>query len=210
MWTGCRYGSCRRRGSREQALVHGGMHAIIQCSLELFRLKNVRLEKDPCVRDGSWGSIRSIWAAGVVHQMGNAMVFVVPVHLPAPGTDLPSPLWTTIRRRRRSCQRSRCLQKTTGSKIRDPVPDPLTGRQLLAVLFVFFLEILPPAVYSGGRFSSKINGKYKEKRRMYGQKQDIYTCRKKFGLLALIPLYFIVVGLMIQPSRTSYQDSGGS
>lgn len=38
----------------------------------------------------------------------------------------------------------------------------------------------------------------------------IYIRAEKFGLLALIPLYFIVVGLMIQLSRTSYQDSGGS
>lgn len=34
---------------------------------------------------------------------------------------------------------------------RDPVPDPLTGRKLLAVLFVFFLEILPP-LFTVGAF----------------------------------------------------------
>ena len=54
--------------------------AIIQCSLELFRLKNVRLEKTHAFIDGNLGQYTVHLGSGVVHQMGNAMVFVVPVH----------------------------------------------------------------------------------------------------------------------------------
>lgn len=54
--------------------------AIIQCSLELFRLKNVRLEKTHAFIDGKLGQYTVHLGSGVVHQMGNAMVFVVPVH----------------------------------------------------------------------------------------------------------------------------------
>ena len=52
----------------------------IQCSLELFRLKNVRLEKTHAFIDGKLGQYTVHLGSGVVHQMGNAMVFVVPVH----------------------------------------------------------------------------------------------------------------------------------
>ena len=54
--------------------------AIIQCSLELFRLNNVRLEKTHAVIDGKLGQYTVHLGSGVVHQMGNSMVFVVPVH----------------------------------------------------------------------------------------------------------------------------------
>ena len=54
--------------------------AIIQCSLELFKLKNVRLEKPHAFIDGKLGQYTVHLGSGVVHQMGNAMVFVVPVH----------------------------------------------------------------------------------------------------------------------------------
>ena len=54
--------------------------AIIQCSLELFRLKNVRLVKTHAFIDGKLGQYTVHLGSGVVHQMGNAMVFVVPVH----------------------------------------------------------------------------------------------------------------------------------
>ena len=54
--------------------------AIIQCSLELFKLKNVRLEKTHAFIDGELGQYTVHLGSGVVHQMGNAMVFVVPVH----------------------------------------------------------------------------------------------------------------------------------
>lgn len=47
---------------------------------ELFRLKNVRLEKTHAFIDGKLGQYTVHLGSGVVHQMGNAMVFVVPVH----------------------------------------------------------------------------------------------------------------------------------
>lgn len=83
--------------------------------------------------------------------MGNAMVFVVPVHSQHRGRIfLPfvddDPKTAEIL--------SKILLFAEDDRIkgsRDPVPDPLTGRQLLAVLFVFFLEILPP-LFTVGAF----------------------------------------------------------
>ena len=54
--------------------------AIIQCNLELFKISNVRLEESHAVIDGTLGRYTVHLGSGVVHQMGNAMVFVVPVH----------------------------------------------------------------------------------------------------------------------------------
>ena len=54
--------------------------AIIQCNLELFKIFNVRLEESHAVIDGTLGQYTVHLGSGVVHQMGNAMVFVVPVH----------------------------------------------------------------------------------------------------------------------------------
>lgn len=54
--------------------------AIIQCNLELFKISNVRLEENHAVIDGTLGQYTVHLGSGVVHQMGNAMVFVVPVH----------------------------------------------------------------------------------------------------------------------------------
>lgn len=54
--------------------------AIAACNLELFKIKNVRLEGSHAVIDGKLGQYTVHLGSGVVHQMGNAMLFVVPVH----------------------------------------------------------------------------------------------------------------------------------
>lgn len=54
--------------------------AIAECSLELFKIKNVRLEGNHAIIDGALGQYTVHLGSGVVHQMGNAMLFVVPVH----------------------------------------------------------------------------------------------------------------------------------
>lgn len=54
--------------------------AVVECSLELFKLRNVRLEGSHAVIDGKLGQYTVHLGSGVVHQMGNAMLFVVPVH----------------------------------------------------------------------------------------------------------------------------------
>lgn len=54
--------------------------AIARCSLELFKIKNVRLEGNHAVIDGKLGQYTIHLGSGVVHQMGNSMLFVVPVH----------------------------------------------------------------------------------------------------------------------------------
>ena len=54
--------------------------AIAECSLELFRIKNVRLEGSHAIIDGKLGQYSVHLGSGVVHQLGNAMLFVVPVH----------------------------------------------------------------------------------------------------------------------------------
>lgn len=54
--------------------------AIVECNLELFKVKNVRLEGNHAMVDGALGQYTIHLGSGVVHQMGNAMLFVVPVH----------------------------------------------------------------------------------------------------------------------------------
>ena len=54
--------------------------AIAACSLSLFRTKNVRLEGNHAIIDGKLGQYTVHLGSGVVHQIGNAMLFVVPVH----------------------------------------------------------------------------------------------------------------------------------
>lgn len=54
--------------------------AIVECSLELFKLKNVRLEGSHAVIDGKLGQYTVHLGSGIVYQMGNAMLLVVPVH----------------------------------------------------------------------------------------------------------------------------------
>lgn len=54
--------------------------AIVECSLELFQLKNVRAEGNHAVIDGELGRYSVHLGSGAVHQLGGPMLFVVPVH----------------------------------------------------------------------------------------------------------------------------------
>ncbi len=54
--------------------------AIAKCNLELFKIKNVRLEGSHALIDGKLGQYSVHLGSGVVHQIGNSMLFVVPVH----------------------------------------------------------------------------------------------------------------------------------
>ena len=117
--------------------------AIIQCSLELFRLKNVRLEKTHAFIDGKLG--QSCPSDGKCHGICGARP------LPAPGTDLPSLCGRRSEDGGDPVKDPAVCRRRPDQGSRDPVPDPLTGRQLLAVLFVFFLEILPP-LFTVGAF----------------------------------------------------------
>jgi len=54
--------------------------AIVECNLSLFQTKNVRLEGSHAIIDGKLGQYTVHLGSGVVHQIGNAMLFVVPVH----------------------------------------------------------------------------------------------------------------------------------
>ena len=54
--------------------------AIAECNIELFRLHNVRLEGNHAVIDGTLGQYSVHLGSGIVHQIGNSMLFVVPVH----------------------------------------------------------------------------------------------------------------------------------
>ncbi len=54
--------------------------AIVECNLTLFQTKNVRLEGSHAIIDGKLGQYTVHLGSGVVHQIGNAMLFVVPVH----------------------------------------------------------------------------------------------------------------------------------
>ena len=54
--------------------------AIVACNLSLFGTKNVRLEGNHAIIDGKLGQYSIHLGSGVVHQIGNAMLFVLPVH----------------------------------------------------------------------------------------------------------------------------------
>ena len=54
--------------------------AIIECNLSLFQTKNVMLEGNHAIIDGKLGQYTVHLGSGVVHQLGNTMLFVVPVH----------------------------------------------------------------------------------------------------------------------------------
>ena len=54
--------------------------AIISCNLKLFHISNVRLEGSHAMIEGKLGSYTVHLGSGVVHQAGNAMLYVVPVH----------------------------------------------------------------------------------------------------------------------------------
>ena len=51
-----------------------------ECNLGLFKIKNVTFEKAHAVIDGKLGRYTVHLGSGVVHQMGNAMLYVIPVH----------------------------------------------------------------------------------------------------------------------------------
>ena len=53
---------------------------IVECNLELFGIKNVKLEGNFAMITGKLGEYTVHLGSGVVHQMGNAMLFVIPVH----------------------------------------------------------------------------------------------------------------------------------
>lgn len=54
--------------------------AIVACNLSLFRTQNVHLEGSHAIIDGKLGQYTVHLGSGVVHQIGNSMLFVVPVH----------------------------------------------------------------------------------------------------------------------------------
>ncbi len=54
--------------------------AVVECSLELFGIGNVRLEGSHAYIQGRLGRYTVHLGSGVVHQSGNAMLYVVPVH----------------------------------------------------------------------------------------------------------------------------------
>ncbi|MDE7036509.1 MAG: hypothetical protein K2O98_00815, partial [Lachnospiraceae bacterium] len=54
--------------------------AIAQWNLDLFKIGNVRLEGSHALIDGKLGRYSVHLGSGVVHQAGNSMLFVVPVH----------------------------------------------------------------------------------------------------------------------------------
>ena len=53
---------------------------ILEGNLRLFRLENVRLQGNHAVIDGKFGQYTVHLGSGVVHQAGNAMLHVLPVH----------------------------------------------------------------------------------------------------------------------------------
>lgn len=54
--------------------------AVVECSLELFGIGNVRLEGSHAYIEGRLGCYTVHLGSGVVHQTGNAMLYIVPVH----------------------------------------------------------------------------------------------------------------------------------
>lgn len=54
--------------------------AIVECNLALFGIRNVKVEGNFAVIKGKLGEYTVHLGSGIVHQMGNAMLFVVPVH----------------------------------------------------------------------------------------------------------------------------------
>lgn len=54
--------------------------ALAECNLALFGIKNVKVEGNFAIIKGKLGEYTVHLGSGVVHQMGNAMLYVVPVH----------------------------------------------------------------------------------------------------------------------------------
>ncbi|MBQ7783925.1 MAG: hypothetical protein IJ368_08145 [Oscillospiraceae bacterium] len=46
----------------------------------MFKLKNVRTEKNHAFIDGKYGSYSVHLGSGVIHKMGGAMINILPVH----------------------------------------------------------------------------------------------------------------------------------
>lgn len=54
--------------------------ALVECNLALFGISNVKIEGNFALIKGKLGEYTVHLGSGVVHQMGNAMLYVVPVH----------------------------------------------------------------------------------------------------------------------------------
>ena len=54
--------------------------AIVECNLELFKVKNVTLKDNHAFIEGKRGSYTVHLGSGVVHQVGGSMLYVIPVH----------------------------------------------------------------------------------------------------------------------------------
>lgn len=54
--------------------------AIVECNLELFKIKNVTLKDKHAFIEGKRGSYTVHLGSGVVHQVGGSMLYVIPVH----------------------------------------------------------------------------------------------------------------------------------
>ena len=54
--------------------------ALVECNLALFGISNVKVEGNFALIKGKLGEYTVHLGSGVVHQMGNAMLYVVPVH----------------------------------------------------------------------------------------------------------------------------------
>lgn len=53
---------------------------IVEGNLQLFKVKNVRLQGNHAFIDGKLGQYTVHLGSGVIHQVGNAMLHVLPVH----------------------------------------------------------------------------------------------------------------------------------
>ena len=54
--------------------------AIVECNLELFKIKNVTVKDNHAFIEGKRGSYTVHLGSGVVHQVGGSMLYVIPVH----------------------------------------------------------------------------------------------------------------------------------
>lgn len=54
--------------------------AIVECNMELFKIKNVEVKDNHAFIEGKRGKYTVHLGSGVVHQIGGSMMFVIPVH----------------------------------------------------------------------------------------------------------------------------------
>ncbi len=54
--------------------------ALVELTMPMFKLKNVRTEKNHAFIDGKYGSYSVHLGSGVIHKMGGAMINILPVH----------------------------------------------------------------------------------------------------------------------------------